>query len=73
MRDISFITVGALGGQFQGSILNMVLDAGVMVQFVLLLLLFFSVISWAIILMKYKVLRQVQKEKEPQPSGSLNP
>ena len=64
MKDISFITIGALGGQFQGSLLNMVLDAGVMVQFVLLLLLFFSVISWAIILMKYKVLRQVQKEND---------
>jgi biopolymer transport protein TolQ len=44
VKDISFITVGTLGGQFQGSLLNMVLDAGLMVQFVLLLLLFFSVI-----------------------------
>ena len=64
MKDISFLAVGALGGQFQGSLLNMILNAGLMVQFVLLLLLFFSVISWAIILMKYKILRQVQKENE---------
>jgi biopolymer transport protein TolQ len=64
VKDISFLAVGALGGQFQGSLLNMILDAGLMVQFVLLLLLFFSVISWAIILMKYKVFRQVQKEND---------
>jgi biopolymer transport protein TolQ len=64
VKDISFLAVGALGGQFQGSLLNMILNAGLMVQFVLLLLLFFSVISWAIILMKYKILRQVQKENE---------
>lgn len=64
MKYISFLAVGALGGQFQGSLLNMILNAGLMVQFVLLLLLLFSVISWAIILMKYKILRQVQKENE---------
>ncbi len=64
MKDISFLAVGALGGQFQGSLLNMILDAGLMVQFILLLLLLFSVISWAIILMKYKVFRQVQKEND---------
>lgn len=64
MKDISFIAIGALGGQFQNSLLNMVLNAGLMVQFVLLLLLLFSVISWAIILMKYRTFRQVQKENE---------
>lgn len=64
MKDISFIAVGALGGNFQGSLLNMILNAGLMVQFVLLLLLAFSVISWAIILMKYRVLRQIQKEND---------
>ncbi|PKN03967.1 MAG: protein TolQ [Deltaproteobacteria bacterium HGW-Deltaproteobacteria-9] len=64
MKDISFVAIGALGGDFQGSLLNMVLNAGMMVQFVLLLLLLFSVISWAIILMKYRVLRQVQKEND---------
>ncbi len=54
MKEISFVAIGALGGQFQNSLLNMILNAGLMVQFVLLLLLLFSVISWAIILMKYK-------------------
>jgi biopolymer transport protein TolQ len=64
VKDISFLAVGALGGQFQGSLLNMILDAGLMVQFVLLLLLLFSVVSWAIILMKYRIFRQVQKEND---------
>jgi biopolymer transport protein TolQ len=64
VKDISFIAIGALGGQFQNSLLNMVFNAGLMVQFVLLLLLLFSVISWAIILMKYRVFRQVQKEND---------
>ncbi len=42
----------------------MVLGAGVVVQFVLLLLLAFSVVSWAIILMKHRVLKKVQRENE---------
>jgi len=64
VNDIAFITVGAMGGQFHGSLLSMILDAGAMVQFVLLLLLFFSIVSWAIILMKFKVLKKVKKEND---------
>ena len=64
MNDIAFITVGAMEGQFHGSLLSMILDAGAMVQFVLLLLLFFSIVSWAIILMKFKVLKKVKKEND---------
>jgi biopolymer transport protein TolQ len=44
--------------------LSMVLDAGAMVQFVLLLLLIFSVVSWAIILMKYRSIKKVKRENE---------
>ena len=58
------MTVGAVGNNFHGSLLSMVLEAGVMVQFVLLLLLVFSVVSWAIILMKYKVLKRVKKDND---------
>jgi biopolymer transport protein TolQ len=64
VNDIAFITVGAMEGQFHGSLLSMILDAGAMVQFVLLLLLFFSIVSWAIILMKFKVLKKVKKEND---------
>jgi len=42
----------------------MIVNAGVMVQFVLLLLLFFSVVSWAIIFMKYRSMKKVKKEND---------
>jgi len=64
VNDIVFMTVGAVGNNFHGSLLSMVLEAGAMVQFVLLLLLVFSVVSWAIILMKYKVLKRVKKDND---------
>ncbi|MBE3115626.1 protein TolQ [Candidatus Bathyarchaeota archaeon] len=42
----------------------MVLNAGLMVKFVLLILLIFSVVSWAIIFLKYKYYRNIKKENE---------
>jgi biopolymer transport protein TolQ len=56
--------VAAAGSSFHGSLLGMILGAGLMVQFVLVLLLLFSVISWAIIIMKYRQFRKVKKENE---------
>jgi biopolymer transport protein TolQ len=44
------------------NLVHMISNAGLMVQFVLLLLLFFSVTSWAIILIKYKYIRRAFKE-----------
>jgi biopolymer transport protein TolQ len=52
----------ALGSNFDSSILGMVADAGIVVQFVLLLLLFFSVTSWAITFLKYRELGRIRKE-----------
>ena len=43
-------------------ILNMIMNAGPMVQFVLLLLLFFSVTSWAIMIMKYRYIKRAFSE-----------
>ena len=60
MKEIS--SAGSLGGHFQGSLLDMVLGAGFIVQFILLMLLFFSIVSWAIIFMKYLMLRKIRKE-----------
>ena len=51
-----------MGGHFHGSLLDMVLGAGFIVQFILLMLLFFSIVSWAIIFMKYLMLRKIRKE-----------
>jgi biopolymer transport protein TolQ len=61
---MSTVAAANIGGQFHGSLLSMVLDAGAMVQFVLLLLLFFSVVSWAIILMKYRSIKKVKREND---------
>jgi biopolymer transport protein TolQ len=51
-----------LGGNFHGSLFDMVIHAGFIVQLVLLLLLIFSVVSWAIILMKYFNIKKVVQE-----------
>ena len=39
MKEIPYVAMAGLGGQFQGSVFGMILDAGLMVKFVLLLLL----------------------------------
>lgn len=64
MKEITSVTAASLGGQFHGSLFSMILNAGVMVQFVLLLLLFFSVVSWAIIFMKYRSMKKVKREND---------
>ena len=46
----------------QINLINMVSNAGLMVQFVLLLLLFFSVTSWAIIIIKYRYIKKAYQE-----------
>jgi biopolymer transport protein TolQ len=46
----------------QINLINMVSNAGLMVQFVLLLLLFFSITSWAIILIKYRYIKRAYQE-----------
>lgn len=43
-------------------ILNMVMGAGLMVKCVLLLLLFFSVTSWAIMIIKYRYIKRAYNE-----------
>ncbi|MCK9275398.1 MAG: protein TolQ [Syntrophales bacterium] len=64
MNEVLAVTASGIGKQFHGNVLDMIFDAGPMVQFVLFLLLSFSVISWAIILMKYRMIRRSKKENE---------
>ena len=64
MKETSAVAAMNLGGNFHGSIFDMVLNAGFVVQLVLFLLLAFSVVSWAIILMKYFSIRKVKKEND---------
>ena len=42
----------------------MVVDAGLMVQFVLMILMFFSIVSWAIIFTKYLSYRKIKNEND---------
>jgi biopolymer transport protein TolQ len=46
----------------QINLIHMISNAGLMVQFVLLLLLFFSITSWAIIIIKYRYIKRAYKE-----------
>ena len=43
-------------------LIHMISNAGLVVQLVLLLLLFFSVTSWAIILIKYRYIRRAFRQ-----------
>ena len=47
---------------YEIDIVQMIRNAGLMVQFVLLLLLFFSVTSWAIIIIKFRYVRRAFRE-----------
>ncbi|MBW2651385.1 MAG: MotA/TolQ/ExbB proton channel family protein, partial [Deltaproteobacteria bacterium] len=67
MNETLAVTSTDLGRHFHGNVLSMILDSGdsgPMVQFVLLLLLFFSVVSWAIILMKYRIIKRSRREND---------
>lgn len=61
MKDIGSLGIGS---NFHGSLLGMILDAGLMVKFVLLILLVLSVVSWTIIFLKFKYYRKISKENE---------
>lgn len=53
-----------MGSNFHGSLLGMILDAGLVVQFVLLILLILSVVSWTIIFIKFRYYRKIKSENE---------
>jgi len=56
------MTIQNLGGNIQGDLWSMIFGAGVMVKFVLAILIVFSILSWAIIIYKYRVLKKMEKE-----------
>lgn len=68
MLDLSFIALipmGALSKSAIGSdIVQMIIHAGPMVKFVLLVLFLFSFISWTIIFMKFRLLRRAASQTE---------
>jgi len=69
MED-SFLRVAAQQEQVLGdtlhqpNILDLVTSSGPVVQGVLYLLIFFSIISWAIVFYKFRQLRRVRRESE---------
>ena len=53
-----------MGSKISGSVLSMILDAGLMVKFILLILLVLSIISWTIIFLKFVYYRKIRVENE---------
>jgi len=56
------LNVQNLSSGIQGNLWDMVLGAGIMVKLVLIILLAFSVLSWAIIIYKYSIIRKMERE-----------
>ena len=61
MNNIGTLNIGS---NFHGSLLGMILDAGLMVKFVLLILLVLSIVSWTIIFLKFVYYRKIRIENE---------
>lgn len=51
-------------GAFSQDIIQMILNAGLMVKFVLLVLLLFSVVTWTIIFFKVRLIRRATRESD---------
>lgn len=64
MNEVLAVTTADIAKPFHGNVLEMIFDAGPMVQFVLLLLIMFSVVSWAVILVKFREIRRTRKEND---------
>lgn len=58
------MNVQNLSGNTQVGLWSMVLGAGIIVKLVLIILLVFSVLSWAIIIYKYRILKKMEKESD---------
>lgn len=56
------LNVQNLSMSSQASLWDMIVGAGIMVKFVLIILFVFSVLSWAIIIYKYRIIRKMEKE-----------
>lgn len=61
---LSYIVPGYLDKALKGGVGDIVLNAGPMVQFVLMILLSFSIVSWAIIFSKFRLLRRADRESK---------
>ena len=68
MTSIPFIvhaaSLASLEEAFSNDIIQMIFHAGLMVKFILFVLLLFSVVSWAIIFIKFRLLLKAARETE---------
>jgi len=62
MHLLTFLLLAPDPAPFKGSIIRMILESGVFAKSVLLILLFFSVVSWGIIINKFRLFRKVEAE-----------
>jgi len=53
-----------IGSGFRGSVLDLILYSGPVVKIVLVILLFFSIVSWAIIFSKLRLIRLAEKQSK---------
>jgi len=58
------VTEVGISGGLSADVLELALHAGAVVKLVLIVLLFFSVLSWAIIIIKFRVFRKAEKESK---------
>lgn len=58
------VTEVGIGSGLSADILQLALHAGMVVKLVLLILLLFSVFSWAVIILKYRVYRTAERESK---------
>jgi len=56
------LSYGVIPAFLGGNVWGMILDSGIFAQLILLILLGFSVVSWAVIFMKWKVFKRVTTE-----------
>jgi biopolymer transport protein TolQ len=66
MLNFIFLTLAIstvdLQGGFRGEVWELIINAVIVVKIVLVLLLFFSIVSWAVIFFKLRVIRLAKKE-----------
>ena len=58
------VTEVGISGGLSADVLELALHAGAVVKLVLVVLVFFSVLSWAIIIIKFRVFRKAEKESK---------
>ena len=58
------VTEVGISGGLSADVLELALHAGAVVKLVLIVLLFFSVLSWAIIIIKFRIFRKAEKESK---------